>query len=126
MATLFAGERLLDVDHLTGSGASTYYTVPAGRWAKIRIYSVAFSGTSTGGNFIVGSFGFDSTTYNASPTFGQTSRYNVSGSAIDPGSSQTAYNNPPLVEIVLKSGQTVAGTNAGITAVFSVQEFANP
>lgn len=126
MATVFAGENLLDIDHIsvTPGALTDHYTVPAGRWAKIRIYSVVFSGAASGNNVSVGDWNFDDDAYQGGGTFGQQNRFNAGGWAIDLNTTNTNFAIPGILEIIIKEGQTVTSSNTAM--VFSVQEYANP
>ena len=121
MATVSVGIpiRALNFDE---SGASTYYTVPAGRIAVVRFYQ---ANLSAGGNTLsVGDFTFSNLYSNGN--FETITEFNCTGVAIDPGNSQSAVLSLGPIEVVLDESKSVVSSNSGTSAVFSVIEYPKP
>jgi len=136
MATVFAGERLLNVQQLNDDSigelsAYTYYTVPAGRWAKVKVHRVEFTNTDHAGNLLFGLIPFgDQTIMEGNNLNGASSFFASSGFKYEGGATTDTVGGGGEVEFIMSTGQTIqdstASGTAGIEIWVTIQEFANP
>jgi hypothetical protein len=140
MATIFSGERLLSVYQYTDDsngtlGPHTFYTVPAGRYAKVTFHRVRF-GNSASINTSSTTLEIGDIAFNKDDANPLTGVYGGNGlrSFNSTGDIVTVDNDAAMrgaVEFIMTSGQTItkttaSGSDGGIEIWVTIQEFANP